>query len=114
MLSSKNRLREKSDINKVFRDGKAVAGCFVFLKVLKNGLDDNRFAFVVSSKISKKAVIRNKIKRRLREIIKQTQLKQGFDFVVVTKPSIVDKGFQEIKQDLNEIFNSKINKIVSG
>jgi len=68
---------------------------------------------VVSLKVSKKAVIRNKIKRRLREIIRQTELKQGFDFVIIAKPLIVNQNFQEIKQDLNEIFNFKIDKIIS-
>ena len=113
MLSSKNRLRKKSDIGKVFKNGKTVAGRFIFLRVAKNGLRDNRFAFVVSLKVSKKAVIRNKIKRRLREIIRQTELKQGFDFVIIAKPLIVNQNFQEIKQDLNEIFNFKIDKIIS-
>jgi len=122
MLSSKNRLRKKSDIDNVFKHGKTVAGRFVFLKALKNGLENNRFAFVVSLKVSKRAVDRNKIKRRLREIIKQSLdkssgqagLKQGFDFVIVAKPLICNKNFQEIKQDINEIFNFKINKIISS
>lgn len=114
MLSSKNRLRKKSDIDRIFKSGKTVAGCFIFLKAAKNGLRDNRFAFVVSLKVSKKAVIRNKIKRQLREIVKQAKLRQGFDFMIIVKPSIVNKNFQEIKQDLDEIFNFKINKIISG
>ncbi|MFH1129462.1 MAG: ribonuclease P protein component [Patescibacteria group bacterium] len=114
MLSSKNRLRKKSDINNVFKKGKTVAGHFIFLRATKNELKDNRFAFVVSLKVSKKAVVRNKIKRQLREIVKQAELKQGFDFMIITKPSIIGKSFQEIKQDLNEIFNFKINKIISA
>jgi len=121
MLSSKNRLRKKSDINEVFKNGKTVAGRFIFIRIAKNGLKDNRFAFVVSLKVSKKAVIRNKVKRQLREIVKQSldkssrqaKLRQGFDFMIIVKPLIINKNFQEIKQDLNEIFNFKIDKIIS-
>ena len=113
MLSSKNRLRKKRDINKVFKSGKTVAGRFIFIKIIANRLENNRFAFVVSTKISHKAVVRNKIKRQLREIIKRLEVENGFDFMIIAKPLIVGKNFQEIKQDIDEIFNFKINKIIS-
>lgn len=115
MLSSKNRLRKKSDINKVFKQGAYIAGNFIFLKFAKNNLNTNRFTFVVSSKISKKAVLRNKIKRQLREIFKKIAFKQqsGFDFLVVAKPGIISKKFMEIEKEINETFNSKNNKNIS-
>jgi ribonuclease P protein component len=115
MLPSKNRLRKKSDINNVFRQGAHIAGNFVFLRFAKNNLNANRFAFVVSSKISKKAVLRNKIKRQLREIFKKIAFKQqpGLDFLVIAKPGIVGKKFKDIEKEINEAFDSKNNKIIS-
>jgi ribonuclease P protein component len=114
MLVSKNRLRKKSDIDNVFKKGKTVTGNFIFLRAAKNNLDINRFAFVVSSKISKKSVTRNKIKRQLREIIKKNilKIKQGFDFVLIVRPQIVNQGFKEIEKEIDAIFNSKFNKII--
>lgn len=97
---------KKKDFDNIFKKGKAIPGKFIFLKVLKNNLDNNQFGIIVSTKISKKAVIRNKIKRQLREIIKQTNIKIGFDIVIVTKPEIVNKNYQEIKNELEDLFKN--------
>jgi ribonuclease P protein component len=115
MFSSKNRLRRKEDINNVFKRGGIAAGNFIFLRFTKNDLSANRFALVVSSKISKKAVSRNKIKRQLREVIQGVVINagKGFDFVVIARPTIVDKKFKDIKKETDEIFGSKFNKIIS-
>ena len=106
---------KNSDINKAFKEGVGIAGNFIFFKIAKNNLHDNRFAFVVSSKISKKAVLRNKIKRWLREIIgkKFLKTKTGFDFLIIAKPEIIGKKFKEIEKEINEIFYFKLNKIIS-
>lgn len=113
MLASQNRLRKKNDIDNIFRKGKTIASGLFFLKFIKNDFKVNRFAFVVSRKISNKAVERNKVKRRLREAVKQFAISQGFDFIIIARPVIVKANFQEIKDSINEIFNSKINKIIS-
>ncbi len=115
MLASKNRLRAKNDINNVFKKGRTVSDSFIFLRIAQNDLNANRFAFIVSKKVSSKSVIRNKIKRQLREAIKKNilKIKQGYDFLIIAKPLIVDKDYKAINEKINEIFNSKINKIVS-
>lgn len=114
MLVSKNRLRKKRDIDNVFKKGKTITGSFIFLRIVKNNLDINRFAFVISTKISKKAVVRNKIRRQLREIIKKDILKtkQGFDFILIAKSQIINQDFKGIEKEINAIFNSKLNKII--
>ena len=114
MLVSENRLRKKRDIDNVFKKGKTITGNFIFLRIVKNDLDINRFAFVISTKISKKAVVRNKIKRQLREIIKKDILKtkQGFDFILIAKSQIINQDFKGIEKEINAIFNSKLNKII--
>lgn len=100
---------KKKEFEAVFKKGKTRAGKLVFLKILKNNLDDNRFGIVVSKKISKKAVNRNKIKRRLKEIIRQINIKSGFDIVIVAKPEILDKKYQEIKDELEELLKKLIS-----
>jgi ribonuclease P protein component len=114
MLISKNRLRKKSDINNVFKKGKTLTGNFIFLRIAKNNSNVNRFAFVVSSKVSKKSVLRNRIKRQLREIIKKNifKIKPGFDFILIAKPQIINQQFKEIEKEIDAILNSKFNKII--
>ncbi|MBD3248402.1 ribonuclease P protein component, partial [Candidatus Falkowbacteria bacterium] len=57
---------------------------------------------MVGLKVSKSAVDRNKVRRWLRETIKQElpDIKNGFDIVILTNPKIKDKDLQEIKKAL--------------
>jgi len=87
MLPFNNRLFKKRDFTKVQR-----LGCFfnsdqVSLKVLENGLNDARIGIIVGKKFSVKAVERNSLKRRLREIARQKikQIKKGWDVVIMAK-----------------------------
>jgi len=106
MLAKENRLKKKKDFEKVFQAGKGFKQDFLFLKVLKNNLDKTRFGFIVSKKISNKAVIRNKIKRQLREIIRNRlqRIKKGMDIVLVTLPGIENQEFQEIETSVDILF----------
>lgn len=64
MLSKKNRL-DKISFQWVFKKGRRREFPYFNLIFFKNtDLTENKFGFVVSSKISKKAVVRNKLKRR--------------------------------------------------
>lgn len=107
MLFSKNRLRKKKDIENVLRSksGKSVAVSFLGARFLANGLSYSRVGFVVSKKISKKAVVRNKVKRRLREISRgfMGNFKQGLDIIIFTKPEIAKSEFSQIKNDLETL-----------
>jgi len=96
-------LKKKKDFNKAYK-GKTIAGKLIFLKAQKNNLNTPRFGFVVSSKISKKAVIRNRIKRKLREVVKD--FNKGFDIIITVRPEIIDKTYQEIKDDFTNIIEN--------
>ncbi|MBD3282529.1 MAG: ribonuclease P protein component [Candidatus Portnoybacteria bacterium] len=106
MLKKEYRLKKKKDFQNVFEKGETIAGRFVFFKKAKNKSDEKRFGFIVSSKVSKKAVVRNKIKRRLRAIVKEEvdNIKSGLDMVIIAKPQVVDKSFNEIKEEVLELF----------
>ena|SRR3989338_10006461 len=105
MLPLKNRLKKKSDFELVFKKGISFKGDSLFLKVSKNKLETSRFGFVVSKKVSNKAVVRNKIRRILREIIKKQlpEIKTGLDGVFIVNPICKNKNFQEIKASVNKL-----------
>ena len=73
MLAREARLKKNKDFEQIFKKGKSVKGDFLLLKIVKNKLNKNRFAAIVSQKVSKKAIIRNKIRRRIAEIIRQKE-----------------------------------------
>ena len=102
MLPKENRLKKKKDFEKLFKEGKSFREKFLVLKINENNLNNNRFGFIVSKKISKKAVTRNKIKRQLREIIRKeiNNYQKGFDIAVIALPDIESKSFEEMSQAL--------------
>jgi ribonuclease P protein component len=102
MLPLKNRLKKKKDFDEVFKKGKGIEGFFLFLKIKNNGLEESRFGFIVSQKVSKKAVIRNKIKRRMRATIvsRKNFIKKGLDIVFMARRGAERKSFLEIKEEI--------------
>jgi ribonuclease P protein component len=106
MLPLKNRLKKKKDFKKVFKEGKPFREDFLFLKITENNLKETRIGFIVSLKVSKKAFIRNRIKRRLRGSVKNTieNLEKGKDIVIIARPEARDKEFQEIESCIERLF----------
>ncbi|MDP2864395.1 MAG: ribonuclease P protein component [bacterium] len=106
MLPKENRLKKNKDFKKVFKEGKGFKEDFLVLKKAKNNLKISRFGFVVSKTFFKKATLRNKIKRKLRESvrIKLNEIKKGIDGVVIASPGLEAKDFREIKEIVNRLF----------
>ena len=69
-LPKRLRLSDSSQIKKVFKEGQTLNFAFFRIKFLPIDLDWPKLAVIVSSKVSRKAVIRNKIKRKISEIIR--------------------------------------------
>jgi ribonuclease P protein component len=99
MLSQKFRLSQKNDFQRIFSQGGLFRKNFFILRYLPQKLDHFRAAVVVSSKVSKKAVQRNKIRRRIYEILKELPLK-NFDLIIVTRRPILKISFSELQKEL--------------
>lgn len=112
MLSRKYKLKKDNDFKKVFKNGIYQQKDFIKIKFLKNNLEINRFSFIVGLKISKKAVQRNKIKRRLEEIIRLNfkQIITGFDIIVFVDKEILEKEYIKIEENL--IYLLKKSKLI--
>ncbi|MCK9445793.1 ribonuclease P protein component [bacterium] len=109
MLPKENRLKKEKEFEAVFKGGRTLKGKSVFLKYLINGTDQTRIGFVVSKKISKLAVERNKAKRRMRDIVrlKKDNLKDGLSIVIISLPPIKGMEYKEIKQDLENLLSKE-------
>ena len=98
MLPQINRIKKKKDFEAIFKNSKSFKNNLFVLKIKENNLGLNRFGFVISSKVSKRAVIRNKIRRRLSEIVRANleKIESGLDLVFITLPGIEKKEFLDI------------------
>jgi len=108
MLKDDNRLRGKKNFKRIFEKGKALKGNFLILRFALNDEEKIRFAILVSKKVSKKAVVRNKVKRKIKAIVLQNipKLKKGFDFIFIVLPSFENKNFSEMEDEINKIFKN--------
>lgn len=67
------------------------------LKEKKNGLTINRFGIIISKKIDKRAVVRNKIKRFFRTSLSNLDKKmnKGHDILIIARKGVLDKAKEE-------------------
>lgn len=106
MLPKPYRLKKEKDFKKTLKKGKAFQKEFLFLKHASNDLRESRFGFVVSVAVSKKATVRNRIKRKLREATRKnlSDIKRGRDVVVIVQPDFEEMYFSEIKEVLLNLY----------
>ena len=108
MLFHKYRLTKNKDFERVAKKGQSVYARELALKWVKNGLDYSRFGIICSLKVSKKAVVRNRIKRRIRAILRENlkNIRIGYDYLILTKPEIQELDYQQVTTKLLELFKN--------
>ena len=90
-------LKENAAFRRLYQRGKSVGNRYIVIYCRPNRLGHNRLGLTVSTKLGH-AVVRNRIRRRLREIYRQNEqsLKQGFDLVVVARTACVEASFSSL------------------
>jgi len=105
MLEKKYRLTKKEDFDDVFQKGAWVRGRLVSLRIKKTTNALPRIGFVVGTRIAKKAVTRNRLKRQLRASFSRhiKEIKRGLDIVVVPTSDITRKKFIDIHEEITHL-----------
>ncbi len=99
MLPPANRLRKEKDIKRVLGGRKSCRAGLLACKTASSGPDARRFCFIVSNRVSNRAVVRNRLKRRLREAVRArlSRVRPGVDCVLIALPGAQDKTFAELE-----------------
>lgn len=106
MLPLKNRLKRREDFAQTFSKGAYAGYDGLSIKYASNSLEQSRIGFPVGKNYSKKAVVRNRVRRILREVCGQhlANLKPGFDIIVMIKPQNKNLEFQKTVDELKKVF----------
>jgi ribonuclease P protein component len=96
-MNSRFTLKQNSDFRRLYAKGKSSANRFLVLYCRRNGRGVNRMGYTVSAKLGG-AVVRNRVRRRLREIarLNAPRLKSGWDVVVVARMRAVGASYAEL------------------
>lgn len=103
-------LKKNFEFKNVFSKGKWIHGKYLVLYYKENKLEYNRIGVAVSKKTGK-SVIRNRIKRLLRESYRQygENIKTGYDIILLWKNKDVTVGFNSVFNDFKQlILKSKL------
>ncbi len=106
MISRKHRFHGYGSLKNVYKNGATVRGPLFALKVIQNPKRDSyRLAVVVSRKVNKSAVARNRIRRRLYEAVRQLEgdIIQPYDIILsVFHGSIIDEPAESLARQVKK------------
>ena len=79
-----NRLKKNEDFRRVYRKKRSMANRLLIIYILENKYEYNRVGFTVSKKVGK-SVIRNRVKRLLRDSyrLNEEKILQGYDIIFI-------------------------------
>jgi ribonuclease P protein component len=98
-------LTRPADFATLQRDGSGRADRYLSVRLVRNGLGRTRFGFSTSRKLGT-AVVRNRIRRRLRVIVRDAtpRLERGWDILVVARPTCAEASHQELAGSIERLF----------
>jgi len=111
MFKKTNRLAKSADVKRALARGRSFFNPFFTIKFLSSNATTPRFTVVTSTKVSKKAVRRNQLKRLARELLRLNipRLKPG-DYAVIVKPAAGKAEKVLLKDKLLELL--KASKLI--
>lgn len=95
MMRGREYLTKSEQYALVYNKGDSWASAPLVMKTLPNSLAFSRYGFSVSRRVGG-AVIRNRVKRRLREILRSQPLAKGRDIIFIARAPIAAAKFSEI------------------
>jgi ribonuclease P protein component len=101
-MRREQRLAKAKDFASVYRKGRAFADRLLVLRLIENGLTRNRYGFVTGRGIGK-AVVRNKVRRRLREAVRAQGLAGGWDMVIIARRPAAEADYQRLLRSLRRL-----------
>lgn len=98
------RLRHPHDFERLRQQGKTYRHRLLLINLAANTLPHNRYGIVTGKRLGK-AVIRNRVRRLLRESLRQLDplLQTGYDVVVVAHPPILEQPQGQIQRIVFEV-----------
>ena len=96
-MDARVTVKENGDFRRIYRRGRSAVSGGVVVYCLKNRKGMSRLGVTVSTKLGH-AVVRNRVRRRLRELYRlhKEELLPGYDLIVVARVRAVETDYQKL------------------
>ncbi len=103
-MDKKYRIRKNVEFKQVYSGGKNYWNRNLTLYVKRNNLDGSRYGITITKKIGS-AVVRNRIRRRIKEIYRLNfyRIKDGYDLVFIPKKNVQEISYKQLESALIHI-----------
>jgi len=98
-----HRLRKNAQFNFIYKKGERVSSENFTLFVVKSKFESYKIGFSISKKLGK-ANKRNLLKRRLREIVKISNIPSFCNYVLLARENAVNLEFETLKKEVKSLF----------
>lgn len=105
-------IKKNDEFKNVYKKGRKIVNKYFIFYYFKNNLGYNRIGFTVSKKVGK-AVVRNSVKRVLKEIFRLnfSETKKNYDFVIVARISLKNSEYKKVNYEFKNVYKKFRNNI---
>ena len=101
-MRREERLTRSSDFARVYNEGKSWANRLLVMRTVATGRALSRVGFSVSKRVGN-AVVRNRVKRMLREAVRAEMREAGWDVVFIARAGTAASDFTEIRAAVSDL-----------
>jgi ribonuclease P protein component len=103
--SHKKRLSNPSEFKAVFQAGRKISSCHFAIHFKKNQCANSRLGIIIAKRNIRKAVLRNRIKRIVRESFRLNQSELGsLDVIIVVYSAFASLTRQMMRKKMDEVW----------
>jgi ribonuclease P protein component len=103
-MRGREYLTKSEQYGLVYEKGSSWTTGLVVMKALPNGLSWSRYGFSVGKRVGG-AVVRNRTKRRLREVLRPAGLAPGWDIIFIARPPAGDVDFAGLRKSVQGLLS---------
>lgn len=101
-MQRQHRLTGDAQITRIHRQGRSAANRLLVFRLLPNELERSRFCIVAAKRVGN-AVVRNRVKRRLRAAVRSAPCHPGWDTIIMARRGAGEADYHRLEQAVRNL-----------